>query len=250
MSRLTTAQVISLGEYLEPDFDPASLTNPQLLGILGYHNINYPTPYTKPKLVQVFNDEIKAKAGKFKKERLKQENSLASDEGIIDGHSGQPLNGGSKVKHLFIQHLVLTDQNTRPRLQGGLPVASHVYRRKILPPFAQRLYAPISRFLSSTDTNTSRNVGVHLPSQRWVDHRVKRMLLNQLSLKKVNRRRMNYLSGRLAEAKRRYVFPRCHNDTKLIVSLLLDGSCWCPRSPRVTNGKYIYVNQVHCLNYV
>lgn len=98
MSRLTTAQVINLGEYLESDFDPVSLTNPQLLGILGYHNINYPTPYTKPKLVQIFNDEIKAKAAKLKKERLKKENSLASDEGIIDGHSGLPLNGGPKVK--------------------------------------------------------------------------------------------------------------------------------------------------------
>jgi hypothetical protein len=98
MSRLTTAQVINLGEYLDPDFDPTSLTNPQLLGVLGYHNIHYPTPYSKPKLVQIFNDEIKAKAGKLKKERLKKEKSLASDEGIIDGHSGQPLNSGSKVK--------------------------------------------------------------------------------------------------------------------------------------------------------
>lgn len=98
MSRLTTAQVINLGEYLEPEFDPTSLTNPQLLGVLGYHNVHYPTPYTKPKLVQIFNDEIKAKADKLKKERLKKENSLASDEGIIDGHSGQPLKGGSKVE--------------------------------------------------------------------------------------------------------------------------------------------------------
>ena len=98
MSRLTTSQVINLGEYLDPDFDPASLTSSQLLGVLGYHNIHYPTPYSKPKLVQIFNDEIKARASKLKKERLKKENSLASDEGIIDGHSGQPLNGGSKVE--------------------------------------------------------------------------------------------------------------------------------------------------------
>jgi len=97
MSRLTTAQVINLGEYLDPDFDPTSLTNPQLLGVLGYHNVHYPTPYSKPKLVQIFNDEIKAKAGNLKKERLKKENSMASDEGIIDGHSGQPLNGGLKA---------------------------------------------------------------------------------------------------------------------------------------------------------
>jgi hypothetical protein len=91
MSRMTAAQVIGLGQYLEPHFDPASLTVSQLLGVLGYHNIPYPTPYSKPKLVQLFNDEIKAKAAKWKKERVKKENSIASNEGILDGATGEPL---------------------------------------------------------------------------------------------------------------------------------------------------------------
>ncbi|KAK2466952.1 hypothetical protein APHAL10511_001210 [Amanita phalloides] len=91
MSRLTTAQVISSGHYLEPSFDPASLTVSQLLGVLGYHNIKYPTPYSKPKLIQLFNEEIKTRSSKFKKERLRKENSIASDEGIKDGLTGQPL---------------------------------------------------------------------------------------------------------------------------------------------------------------
>ncbi|KAF8797989.1 hypothetical protein BYT27DRAFT_7203679 [Phlegmacium glaucopus] len=99
MSRLTSAQVISLGEYLGPDFDPNSLTVSQLLGVLGYHNVRYPTPYTKTKLVQLFNTEIKSRASKFKKERLKKENSIASDDGITDGLTGEPLNKG-KAKAL------------------------------------------------------------------------------------------------------------------------------------------------------
>jgi HeH/LEM domain len=98
MSRLTSAQVISLGEYLGPDFEPNSLTVSQLLGVLGYHNVRYPTPYTKTKLVQLFNAEIKPKASKFKKERLKKENSIASDDGITDGLTGEPLNKG-KVRN-------------------------------------------------------------------------------------------------------------------------------------------------------
>jgi hypothetical protein len=98
MSRLTTAQVISLGEYLRPDFDSSSLTVSQLLGVLGYHNVKYPTPYTKAKLVQVFNSEIKAKASQFKKERIKKENSIPSDDGITDGLTGEPLNKG-KVRN-------------------------------------------------------------------------------------------------------------------------------------------------------
>ncbi|KAI0082702.1 hypothetical protein K474DRAFT_1610816 [Panus rudis PR-1116 ss-1] len=92
MSRLTAAQVIAQGDYLNSDFDPSTLTIPQLLGIFGFHNINYPSQYTKPKLVQLFNDEIKPKANKFKRQRLKRENSQASDDGITDGLTGKPIN--------------------------------------------------------------------------------------------------------------------------------------------------------------
>lgn len=98
MSRaLTAAQVISLGEYLNSDFDPATLTVSQILGVFGYHNIRFPTPYTKPKLVQLFLDEIRPKAAKFKRDRLKKENSLASDDGITDGATGKLLSGATKV---------------------------------------------------------------------------------------------------------------------------------------------------------
>lgn len=91
MSRLTSAQVISLGDYLEPDFEPSSLTVSQLLGVLGYHNVVYPSPYSKPKLIALFNTEIKPNASKFRKQRIKADASIASDDGITDGHTGEPL---------------------------------------------------------------------------------------------------------------------------------------------------------------
>jgi hypothetical protein len=98
MSRsLTAAQVIGLGEYLNPNFDPASLTVSQLLGVLGFHNIKYSTPYTKPKLVQLFNDEITVKSAKWRRERHKKEQSLASDDGITDGLTGRPISKETKV---------------------------------------------------------------------------------------------------------------------------------------------------------
>ncbi|KAJ6630764.1 Man1-Src1p-C-terminal domain-containing protein [Mycena sp. CBHHK59/15] len=96
-SRLTSAQIISQGYYLEPDFEPSSLTVSQLLGVLGYHNIVYPSPYSKPKLIALFNAEIKTRASKFKKERIKAENSIASDDGITDGITGEPIGGPRKA---------------------------------------------------------------------------------------------------------------------------------------------------------
>ncbi|KAI0646974.1 Man1-Src1p-C-terminal domain-containing protein [Trametes meyenii] len=97
MSRqMTTAQIISLGEYLQPDFDPSTLTVAQLLGVFGFHGIKWPSQYTKPKLVQLFNDQIKANAKKFTRERIKRENSQASEDGITNGVTGRPLNEDKK----------------------------------------------------------------------------------------------------------------------------------------------------------
>ncbi|KAI0341703.1 hypothetical protein BDW22DRAFT_1429817 [Trametopsis cervina] len=96
MSKLSTSEIIARGEYLEPDFNPASLTVAQLLGILGFHGVKYPSQHTKGRLVQLYNDEIKTKATKFKKERLSRQNSQASDEGIKDGVTGEALNAGRR----------------------------------------------------------------------------------------------------------------------------------------------------------
>ncbi|KAF9053636.1 hypothetical protein BDZ89DRAFT_1098171 [Hymenopellis radicata] len=96
MSKLTATQVIAQGSYLEPDFEPSSLTVSQLLGVLSHHAVKYPTPYSKPKLVQVFNDEIKANSAKLKRQRLKHESSIASDDGITDGVTGKPISVDSR----------------------------------------------------------------------------------------------------------------------------------------------------------
>ncbi|TBU50689.1 Man1-Src1p-C-terminal domain-containing protein [Dichomitus squalens] len=94
MSRLTAAQIVAQGDYLKPDFDPASLTIAQLLGVFGHHNIRYPAQYNKSTLVRLWNEEIKPNAKRLLKERIKRENSQASEDGITDGMTGRPLNEG------------------------------------------------------------------------------------------------------------------------------------------------------------
>jgi hypothetical protein len=91
--RLTATQIIALGKYLNLEFDPTSLTVRQLLGVLGFHNIAFPSAYTKSKLVQVFNNEIKPNVKRFKKDRMRRDLSVASAEGIVDGLTGKAING-------------------------------------------------------------------------------------------------------------------------------------------------------------
>lgn len=136
MSRLTAAQVIARGDYLQPDFDPSTLTVSQLLGVFGYHGINYPSQHTKPKLVQLFKDEIQPKLSKFKKEKLKRENSQASDDGITDGHTGRPLNEGRTVRCLnFPQVSILNHFRPQPQSDAPLgdPLEPHPKQRRLNP---------------------------------------------------------------------------------------------------------------------
>ena len=48
--------------YLEPDFDPATLTMPRLRSILVAHNVNYPSSAKKGQLVELFNENVRPQA--------------------------------------------------------------------------------------------------------------------------------------------------------------------------------------------
>lgn len=85
----TTAEVINLGQYLETDFDPTSLTIPLLFGILSYHSVKHPTSCSKRELVKLFNDKIKSRSTELRTER--NQNIHAASEGITDGLTGAPL---------------------------------------------------------------------------------------------------------------------------------------------------------------
>ncbi|QRW27204.1 sulfide-quinone oxidoreductase [Rhizoctonia solani] len=82
MSRLSATEVINRGDYLKPDFEPSTLTIPHLLSVLTYHGIKYPSPHTKGKLVE---------------EREARERKKPSNDGILDGHTGQAIQPSEPV---------------------------------------------------------------------------------------------------------------------------------------------------------
>lgn len=91
MSRLSTHQVIQNGDYLNPEFDPSTLTMAHLLGIFQYHSISYPSQHNKAKLVEVFNENVKGNAKKLRKQRLVRQETPASIDGILDGVTGKQI---------------------------------------------------------------------------------------------------------------------------------------------------------------
>ena len=88
MSRTTTSQIIASGDYLQPDFDARSLTIPHLIGIFAYHQVIYPSQHNKAKLLEIFDKEIKKKGKTLMKQRLERQETLASEDGIVDGVTG------------------------------------------------------------------------------------------------------------------------------------------------------------------
>jgi Man1-Src1p-C-terminal domain/HeH/LEM domain len=70
--------------YLEPDFNPASLTVARLRNVLLTHGINYPSSAKKGDLVQIFTDELKPRARKI---LSAQKRIQRSSRGIEDAAS-------------------------------------------------------------------------------------------------------------------------------------------------------------------
>ena len=73
-------------EYLEPSFDPSSLTMPRLRNILMTHDIPYPASAKKAQLVDTFNQDLKPQARKLLSAR---DRVRRTSKGITDMPSSQ-----------------------------------------------------------------------------------------------------------------------------------------------------------------
>lgn len=74
-------------DYLQPDFEPSSVTIPRLRSILVSQNVPYPATAKKAQLVEIFNDTVAPRARKLLAQRQK---AKRSSMGItnIDGSQG------------------------------------------------------------------------------------------------------------------------------------------------------------------
>jgi hypothetical protein len=84
----TTADIIASARYLDDDFDPSSLTIPNLNGILNHHGVRFTSNARKPALVKLFEDEIVGNLAQLRRERNIIDGSIASGRGITDGLTG------------------------------------------------------------------------------------------------------------------------------------------------------------------
>ncbi|KAI1356868.1 Man1-Src1p-C-terminal domain-containing protein [Xylaria sp. FL0043] len=71
-------------DYLQPGFDPKSLTIPRLRSILVAHNVPYASSAKKAQLVEIFNEQIVPQSRKILSARAR---AKRSSKGIVDAES-------------------------------------------------------------------------------------------------------------------------------------------------------------------
>lgn len=75
-------------EYLEPDWDPASVTIPRLRAILVAHNISYPASAKKAALIEIFNASVLPQARKIRAQNARVKRTSRGIEDITTGRKG------------------------------------------------------------------------------------------------------------------------------------------------------------------
>ncbi|KAF2174196.1 hypothetical protein M409DRAFT_62311 [Zasmidium cellare ATCC 36951] len=74
--------------YLEPGFDPSTLTVPRLRSILVAHNVDYPSSSKKSQLIEIFNESVLPQARKIRQANSRVKRTSRGIEDIGTGRKG------------------------------------------------------------------------------------------------------------------------------------------------------------------
>ncbi|KAH9836451.1 sister chromatid separation protein Src1 [Teratosphaeria destructans] len=96
--------------YLEPGFDPKSLTMPRLRCILVAHEITFPTSAKKQVLVNLFDDKILPQAHELRDARARVKRSSRGIEDVPSVRSQDTSRGTKKVRFVESQNTAEDDK--------------------------------------------------------------------------------------------------------------------------------------------
>ncbi|KEQ89835.1 hypothetical protein M438DRAFT_361276 [Aureobasidium pullulans EXF-150] len=129
--------------YLQPEFDPSSLTVPRLRSILVAHNVAYPSSAKKSDLIAIFNSNVAPQARKILNV---QSRTVRSTRGIVDVPSSQSSTGDN-------------DDDDEGSADDNITVtatpARRTTRRTVMRPAAEDIVAPTPRSTRKSFASTS-----------------------------------------------------------------------------------------------
>lgn len=116
--------------YLEPDFDPTSLTIPKLRSLLVEYNVNYPSSAKKAQLVELFEEKIRPQAKRVLSAHARTKPSTrgikdvpSSQASVVDEDpSPPPAKSPTKRKSRRVtEGPVEVDEEPTPRVPASAP---------------------------------------------------------------------------------------------------------------------------------
>ncbi|KAG9585689.1 hypothetical protein KCU77_g9848, partial [Aureobasidium melanogenum] len=128
--------------YLQPDFDPSSLTVPRLRSILVAHNVAYPSSAKKSDLIAIFNSNVAPQARKLLNV---QSRTVRSARGIVDVPSSQSSTNDDEDDE------DIADDN----ITVSATPARRTTRRTVMRPAAEDIVAPTPRSTRRSFASTS-----------------------------------------------------------------------------------------------
>lgn len=87
----TPAEVIEQGDYLNDSFDPNKLNVAIIRGIFFQHGITVSGPQSKKAFLQTWEEQFRPRLAEFRRAREGAKRQQPSNEGILDGVTGQRL---------------------------------------------------------------------------------------------------------------------------------------------------------------
>ncbi|KAI1083343.1 Man1-Src1p-C-terminal domain-containing protein [Whalleya microplaca] len=150
-------------DYLEPGFDPKSLTIPRLRSILVGHNIPYSSSAKKAQLVDLFNQQVVPQSKKILAARAR---AKRSSKGIVDADSTSSSNPFDDREELPPPPPVTSARRSRSPRKASARIKSEEPDYNQLQPMPPPVPSPSrrkprasSRPIHDTDTDTTSEMG-------------------------------------------------------------------------------------------
>lgn len=139
-------------DYLQPDFEPASVTIPRLRSILVSQNVPYPATAKKAQLVEIFNDTVAPRARKLLAQRQK---AKRSSMGItnIDGSQGYSVANQDMPPPQSARRRAASPRKATRSFNQSSEEPDHIPAQPSLSP-RKRQARSASRQLAQSDTDT------------------------------------------------------------------------------------------------
>ncbi|KAI0460231.1 Man1-Src1p-C-terminal domain-containing protein [Xylaria acuta] len=158
-------------DYLQPGFDPKSLTIPRLRSILVAHNVAYPSSAKKAQLVDIFNEQVVPQSKKILDARAR---AKRTSKGIFDAESvsssSNPFDGHEDLAPPPPQP-VSTRRSRSPRKASARVKSEEPDLDPPMPPPipsspSKRASRYASRQISDTETGSEQDLGAVLKRTR------------------------------------------------------------------------------------